>query len=317
VSGNGDTPGSPQPPRPRRTPAGRAARRAQIRRRRLIALAAVVALVAVVTGVTIVAKSGGGAPPSPAGGPSQAKVSPTGDRSASAAPKPRASINATASPTSTALPTPTARDPLRFFVGGDSMGGDLGNGVAPLIYDTGRAKAVAFHKVSSGLVRTDFYDWFAYLRKYGKRYQAVAFMIGGNDAQGIAVEDGAPLAFGTRAWKEEYRRRVGEAMDIMLDSGVRRVYWVGLPVMRDANMEKDAAILNAAYRDEAEKRAPAVQYIDTAELFSTNGAYDARWRQDDGVHMNVAGVQRLAEHVAGIIEKEWKLVDPETKHASL
>ncbi|MBM3147214.1 MAG: DUF459 domain-containing protein [Actinobacteria bacterium] len=289
-------PASDLPPAPRRpTPSERAARRAAIRRRRITALAVGAFLLVVVCMAVVIAVTGDGASSGPKGDAEAASPSAPPRRS----PSP--------SPTPTGLPTPTAADPLRFFCSGDSMGGELGGGLVPIIHGTGKAKTVSYYKVSSGLVRTDFFDWFAYLRKYSKRYQAVVFMLGTNDAQSIAVADDAPIKYGTAEWKAVYRTRVGRAMDIMLDSGVRRVYWVGMPVMRSANFNKDMVVINAAFRDEAQKRVPAVQYVDTMSLFSVNGAYAPKWRQDDGVHFNIAGVRRLSEYVAGLVEQDWHL----------
>lgn len=293
-SGNGND--ATRPPRQRLTPSERAARRTAIRRRRLTVLVVGLFVLISVCLAIVIAVTGGGA----AGDTrTEAKGSPS--PSASRSPK------KSPSPTPTELPTPSAADPLRFFASGDSMGGELANGLVPIIHVTGKAKTVSYYKVSSGLVRTDFFDWFAYLKKYGKRYQAITFMLGTNDAQSIAVSGAAPLKFGTKEWKAAYRKRVGKAMDLMLDSGVRRVYWVGMPVMKAANFNKDMVVINAAFEDEADKRRPAVQYVDTMSLFSVNGAYDPRWRQSDGVHFNIAGVQRLAEYVAGLVEKDWYL----------
>lgn len=289
----------PHPSRPPLDPqqraAQRAARRAVVRRRRLIAGGvALFLLVCIIIAIVIVATGGGSSDPGPDGTPSPGT-------SPGKSPKP------TKKPTPAALPTPTVAAPLRFFAGGDSMGGEMGNAVIPVIYDTGKAKTVGWYKVSSGLARPDFFNWQEYLKKYSYRYQAMALMMGTNDAQNMTQPDGTILKWGTAPWKAEYRKRVAAAMDQMLKSGVQRVYWVGMPVMKSVNFNKDMKVINAALRDEAEKRRPRVQYIDTEALFSTNGAYDPRWRQPDGVHFNIAGTQRLADHIAGIIEKQWHL----------
>jgi uncharacterized protein len=291
---------SPPPPRapldPQQRAAQRAARQAAIRRRRLIAGGAgLFLLVCIVIAIVIAASGGGSVKPGPG------HATPSAGASPGKSPKP------TRKPTPTGLPTPTASKPLRFFAGGDSMGGEMGNAVIPIIYDTGKAKTVGWYKVSSGLARPDFFNWQEYLKKYSYRYQAMALMMGTNDAQNMTKPDGAILRWGTAPWKAEYRKRVAAAMDQMLKSGVQRVYWVGMPVMKSVNFNKDMKVINAALRDEAEERKPRVQYIDTEALFSTNGAYDPRWRQPDGVHFNIAGTQRLADHIAGIIEKQWHL----------
>jgi lysophospholipase L1-like esterase len=55
-----------------------------------------------------------------------------------------------------------------------------------------------------------------------------------------------------------------------------------------------------------------VVYVDTMGLMSTDGSYDPRWRQSDGVHFNIAGTRRLADYVAAIILKEWHLDEGKT-----
>jgi hypothetical protein len=283
--------GSPSPRDPEWRAAQRAARRAAVRRRRIVAGGVALFLLACVCIAIIVAVTGGT----------------TSGNTGGDEPSPGTSSKPTKKPTPTALPTPTVAKPLRFFAGGDSMGGEMGNAVIPVIHDTGKTKCVGWYKVSSGLARPDFFSWPEYLKKYSYRYQAMALMMGTNDAQNMTQPDGTILRWGTKEWKAEYRRRVGKAMDTMLESGVQRVYWVGMPVMRSVNFNKDMRVINAAFRDEADKRKPMVQYIDTAALFSTDGAFDSRWRQSDGVHFNIAGTQRLADYLGGIIETEWHL----------
>jgi uncharacterized protein len=292
------SPPTPRPPLdPQQRAAQRAARQAAIRRRRLIAGGVgLFLLVCIVIAIVVVATGGGSGKPG-----SGVDATPSPGASPGKSPKP------TKKPTPAALPTPTAAEPLRFFAGGDSMGGEMGNAVIPVIYDTGKAKTVGWYKVSSGLSRPDFFNWPGYLKKYSYRYQAMALMMGTNDAQNMTKPDGTILKWGTAPWKAEYRKRVAAAMDQTIKSGVQRVYWVGMPVMKSVNFDKDMKVINAAFRDEAEKRKPKVRYIDTEALFSTDGAYDPRWRQPDGVHFNIAGTQRLADHIAGIIEREWHL----------
>jgi hypothetical protein len=293
-------PSGPPPRRPldpQQRAALRAARRAAVRRRRLMA-AGIGGFVLVCVVIAVVIAASGGAAPDGGG---EASGPPTPSRSPGKSPKP------SRKPTPTALPTPTAAKPLRIFAGGDSMGGEMGHAVIPIIYDTGLAKTVGWYKVSSGLVRPDFFDWMAYLKKYSYRYQAMVIMMGTNDAQNLVLSDGSIARWGTREWKVEYRERVGKAMDVMLDSGVERVYWVGMPVMESVNFNKDMMVINAAFRDEADKRQPKVVYIDTMGLMSADGAYDPRWRQSDGIHFNIAGTRRLADHVAGVIMKQWHI----------
>lgn len=277
----------------RRQPFDRRSRRqAALRRRRFIALMAGLAVLVVVVVVATVATGGDGS----SGAAGTATRSPS--------PSPSGPPQPTSSPT--ALAAPSAEKPLRLFVGGDSMGGELAAGVVPVLYDTGVVKPTAFYKVSSGLSRPDFYDWVEYWRKYAYRYKAIVFMLGTNDGQNM-VEGGEILPFPSDAWRAEYQRRAGRVMDIMLGAGVQRVYWVGMPIMGSKRFSSVMRAINAGFRDAAWGR-DQVKYVDIWKVFAkADGTYDPRWRQDDGIHFNFDGVHRLAEHVAGIVEKDWRI----------
>jgi hypothetical protein len=150
----------------------------------------------------------------------------------------------------------------------------------------------AEYKISSGLVRRDFFDWYAYFDQQMAAYSpnVVVFMVGANDAlQGISIE--------------RYRELVGEAMD-RLKAPERRVVWVGQPNMGRADLRRALPGLNAVFAEEAAKR-PWVVYVDAWTLTSdSSGNYAAALpgadgtpqvlRVDDGVHLTPAGGRWLA-----------------------
>lgn len=275
---------------PTRRPARRPSpeRRAVIRRRRAAAVAAlllVVVLIIVIAVVTAGGKKGGGG---------------TGGH-ASPTPSPR--------PSATALRTPTAARPLRLMNYGDSMGGELGWALVPLARQTGVIKVWTWYKVSSSLVKPEFFSWPAYLRNDLPRrhLDAAVFLVGTNDGQGM-VADGKVLAFGSKPWVQEYRRRVGAVMDLFLKQGVKRVYWVGMPIMRSPGFSSVMKVIDTAGAAEAARRRSQVTFIDAWKLFSTSaGAYDSQWRHDDGIHYSIAGTQRLAQAVFDAIKRDWRI----------
>ena len=273
--------------RPRRL--SRQQRQAQLRRRRLVALLTAVAVVLLIVIIASIATSGKG--------PTTAATSPSPSPSGSHKPKP--------SPTARAVPT--RRQQLRLFAGGDSMGGEMAAGMVPILAKTGVVDPTSFYKVSSGLSRPDFYDWIGYWKKYAYRYKAIVFMVGTNDGQNMTGKNGKIYQFPTDEWRAEYKRRAGEVMDIMHKAGVQRVYWVSMPIMGSANFSSIMRAINAGFRDAAKPR-PWVDYVDIWKVFATKaGAYDAHWRQSDGVHFSFDGVHRLAAYVAGVVMKDWKI----------
>ncbi len=50
-------------------------------------------------------------------------------------------------------------DPVKVWVGGDSMGGELGWALGPVLKDSRVFKPTTFYKESTGICRYDFFDW--------------------------------------------------------------------------------------------------------------------------------------------------------------
>ena len=84
---------------------------------------------------------------------------------------------------------PSAADPARVLVVGDSDAGTFGPYLEELLDDTGVAETTVDYKVSSGLARPDFFDWPAHLRPELPAVDPdiVVVTFGGNDAQGLAA----------------------------------------------------------------------------------------------------------------------------------
>jgi hypothetical protein len=167
-----------------------------------------------------------------------------------------------------------------------------------------------FYKPSTGLARPDYFSWprriaqdFAH-----HSYEAALFMSGANDGQGMTAA-GHALAFGSKGWLAEYHRRVGALMDLFLKDRVKRLYWVGMPHMADPAFGRLMKTINAVYRQEADRRAPSVVYIDSWRILDgRRGTYKGGLRQPDGVHLAPSGSFLLADAVYRIIEKDWHIL---------
>jgi hypothetical protein len=210
-------------------------------------------------------------------------------------------------------------DPLRLWAIGDSFvelfGPALGNDAA----ETGVVVPEYDFRFISGLIREDYFDWPAHVAQRLPDVQpdAVVVMFGGNDGQPIPI-DGVLREPEEPEWLELYHDRVGGLMDVLL-TGTSRVYWLGLPIMRDDRFTERVLMFNEVYRTEAEAR-PAVTYVDTFELFQDeDGEYSTYLRTDsgdllemrtpDGAHFSWNGAYRLAEHVLEIIGADWGFAD--------
>ena len=214
-------------------------------------------------------------------------------------------------------PKPYPGHPLHLYIAGDSMAGIPGMALVNLSNDTHLIKPLLDYHISTGLVRPDFFNWPAQLQQQVKAFDpgAAVVMWGANDNQGVQTSSGKVYQFGSSGWEKEYRRRVDEALAILLDGGVRRIYWVGQPIMPGSTYDSQIRLMNDIFRSAAEKH-PGVQYIDAYQVFSGAGGGYAQYLRDDngqmqqvreadGEHLTYAGGLRLAEVVMAAIKADW------------
>jgi uncharacterized protein len=271
-------------------------RRRQQARRRLLLVIVLVVVVAIVLALVFVARGrGGGAD--------------TGKSVASASPTPT-------------VPPPkvwvaSKSDPVRVWVGGDSMGGELGWALGPKLNKSRVFKPITFYKESTGICRYDFYDWGKQIETVMKtaKPQVAVIMMGTNDTQSVS-QDGKWIAYGDPEWKRIYEKRVGDIIDTMLRGGARRVYWVGMPIMGEGWRNSRMRLINKIFQKQAEKR-PGAEYVDIYDLYATSdGSFDPSLRLGDQVHFTTAGQDLLAKTVYRAIQQDWLPAGSETPSAS-
>lgn len=205
------------------------------------------------------------------------------------------------------VPIGTLARPLRVLVTGDSLSDYLGEQIIQL---TAHAKTIV-SKISThngtGLARPDVFDWAraAHTAVAQSRPDVVIVALGANDDQGIALPGPIALQVGTTKWAAEYARRAEIVMQIMVNKGTRRVYWMGLPTVREKKMNRDYGMLNDALKVAA-SAVPGVTYVDTRLISQVHGKfsdylYDGGHRilarQPDGVHFTYEGSKIPAEKV--------------------
>ncbi len=195
-------------------------------------------------------------------------------------------------------------------------------------------KADSFTFLRPGLSRLDLFDWLAVIGKISKEKKpdiaVVMFGAGGRrpihistGAAGIAdlgegVEDDPLSAVRViktddPEWSREYARRVGAAMDIMIGSGVKRIFWIELPDMREAGLQEDSLAINKVIQGEAAAR-PKVTVLSSKKILSRSpGVYSSyiyntngmpvEVRSSDGVNFNEKGAGMLAGEIVSRIHE--------------
>lgn len=172
-------------------------------------------------------------------------------------------------------------------------------------------------KLGSGLVRDDQFDWVRHIRRYTEidRPNIIVVSFGGNDRQTL-LAGGRRLQLFSRQWWFEYDRRVTRLMK-GLTTGEARVYWLGIPIVRSAEISADFSVLNDLIRGRAMDH--RIIHIDIWNAFNDDsGRYTdfkrsaagitRRCRHIDGVHFSPQGENRLAKLVLNAISGELDTV---------
>jgi hypothetical protein len=206
-------------------------------------------------------------------------------------------------------------DPLRLWVGGDSLAGSLGPSLGELTGRTGVVQPTFHSRVSSGLRSPDFFDWPARAPQDLLTYdpEVAVFIIGTNDAKGLAL-----TGTDDDEWRSEYSELVEEMLTLLIGEG-RRVYWVGAPIMKERTFSQRVEEVNAVFR-EVISRHPEARYVDAFTLFSdASGEYSTTlptedddsvaMRAGDGVHLTTEGGLRLAQVVFADLDTACRITD--------
>jgi hypothetical protein len=202
------------------------------------------------------------------------------------------------------------------LVAGDSFAPWLYNSLGERGKREGLTATELDYKNSSGLALNSFFDWPARLRELmaaASPPEAVVVFLGANDDK-VMQAGGKKIEQLTPAWREEYTRRAGAVMDTVGQRGAR-LYWVGMPVMRDKWRRDNAAALNDSVRAAAADR-PWVHFVDTWAMFAdadgdfTTAKPDANGtmtvvRQEDGVHLTRVGTDWVAARVYAQMLADW------------
>jgi lysophospholipase L1-like esterase len=189
---------------------------------------------------------------------------------------------------------------------GDSIGGDLGWGLARRLHPGAGLDLVQADKSSTGLDNTAFWNWPAELATdlAHDHPQLVIVSMGGNDEQGLYV-NGSAVEFPSAAWKVAYVARVRQIVHEATSAGAY-VLWVGMPIMQQPEFSEGMLVLNSLYR-QGTASDPNATFLSVWSLFADPaGQYAASadvngssmtLREPDGVHYSFAGEDVIATYV--------------------
>jgi lysophospholipase L1-like esterase len=212
---------------------------------------------------------------------------------------------------------PAPRRPLHtLLVTGDSMAMPLDAVLARRLASDG-VKTLREPHIGTGISKSDLLDWGKLSTKQaGEDAEAVVVFIGANEGFPFppARKGGKPIACCGADWAAVYASRVRQMMNTYRRGGAARVYWLALPLPRDAARQKIARAVNAAVAVAAEPYRSQVRVLDLARLFTPGGRYrvsmdvdgrDTVVREPDGIHLSDAGAQVAADAVQRALDADF------------
>ncbi len=226
---------------------------------------------------------------------------------------PEPALVATAPP----ITTPTAADPLKILVLGDSLSTFVGQQMSVLLADSKVASVKTVWRNGTGLTNPAFFNWESGARTILRAEQpdAVVMVVGGNERNDMTV-GGQTLVPGSAAWEAEYERRARVVMRAMMQEGVQRVFWSGPPTARDEKWNAVYADVNSALT-RAAGAVPGVAYVDLydeSKPFAMEETIDGEQvlaRQRDGIHWTYPGALEPArEQIAALQTVYGDLLKP-------
>ncbi|WP_427158786.1 DUF459 domain-containing protein [Aliinostoc sp. HNIBRCY26] len=196
----------------------------------------------------------------------------------------------------------------RFLFLGDSIMGFLGvafeNNVKKSDYGLEQIKV--FYKISTGLNRIDFYDWYSHTRELIQQNNpdVMVVVFGGNDDQNILDANKKFHEELTPGWEKAYEERVERYAKLLDEYPVKKVYWIGHPISNVARYNKFFPIFNRIYQKVSLVH-PKIEFVDYWNTFAVNGKFSpiaadstgrkARVRYNDGLHPTEHGAKIMME----------------------
>lgn len=210
----------------------------------------------------------------------------------------------------TKLPTTSEIGHCTILEIGDSLGNDLGWGLARELGHDRQVRLVQADKSSSGLLTPWFYNWpqkeTVLLAQY--RPQLVVITFGANDEQNLKV-DGHVLAFGSAPWVSAYSDIVNKIATAATKTGAY-VLWVGMPIMQPNGYRQGMVLINSVFA-RVTNSVPGMTFLPTWDLFANpKGQFEdaarvnnipSLLREADGIHFSYVGENVIATYVTRAI----------------
>lgn len=219
--------------------------------------------------------------------------------------------------------TYTKEKPLRVLMIGDSQMRSIAGGFMRLVGETSPIKITEVSVPSSGFVRGDYYNWPKKLQSIFAENKNTPFdiaiiFLGMNDYQNFYDGEGNILVKETPEWEAAYSEKIKKHLDILF-SHTKKVYWLGMPVVRNKVYNADLSYIEkiqkkiASYytaeqliRFSLSGAAPGegVPYTDTVQ---TAEGKKIKLMRDDGTHYTISGGEYIMTSFLELLYTHWDI----------
>lgn len=195
---------------------------------------------------------------------------------------------------------------------GDFMAQALAKGLPQAFQDNPAVRIVNAANGSSGLVRTDYFDWPGAVTGLVETYDpdAIIVVIGGNDRQNLTAGRNQ-AAFGSEEWNQEYASRVAAFATVLAATG-RPVLWAGLVPVRKTALSTAYSAINTIIQEQVQ--GDGIAYVDTWNGFADDQGRFAvsgpdingqivKLRAGDGLNFTRPGQRKLAYFVEDSLKR--------------
>jgi len=204
------------------------------------------------------------------------------------------------------------------YMFGDSQVFSLGSGLSRLAGKDSPVDVEYIAVHSSGFIRDDYFNWPAKLADTfkSKKYDAAVMMLGMNDYQSFLDDKGTILKKRTAEWEAAYRARCHALIDIVLTS-VPRLYWVGMPVVKNPAYNESLAYIDTIQQSVADEYSPdilvRIPLKDTipgkdkpfSPNFETGDGKKFQVMSSDGTHFTVEGGQLVMKPLFEFLTRDF------------
>lgn len=167
---------------------------------------------------------------------------------------------------------------------------------------------------ASGLSRPDFFDWNDEVDNIfaNKKFDTIVATLGMNDAQDIEYE-GIKYFLNTEKWDSLYKNRARNFIS-KLSNNTDRIYWIGIPPMRDKRYDDRMRKINSLYMSVCNEF-ENVFFIDITPFVSYQNKYSdylkinnktVKVRLSDGKHLTNDGAKLITDFIVSLIKKDFK-----------